>query len=184
MTLQCVLGTSLISLSRYTGAGKSITDDLLRGNDPPRAFVETMDDILQKAVSPKCRIWIDAEQQVLQPSTDRWTRDLMRKYNRKGEAVLYNTLQAYLKSSREKLKHQLQIAHREGWMLGIKPCSWNLHPIRHSGTHPRYQSADGQVLRQHRARSPKWQCQRRPGAGIPKNVALPRRAQYRQCVQG
>ena len=79
-----------------------------------------MDAIIQKAASQNCRVWIDAEQQVLQPSIDRWTIDLMRKYNRKGEAVLYNTLQAYLKESRKKLEHQLQAAHREGWTLGIK----------------------------------------------------------------
>ena len=34
--------------------------------------------------------------------------------------MLYNTLQAYLKASREKLEHQLQLAHREGWTLAIK----------------------------------------------------------------
>lgn len=107
-------------MSRYTGAGKVITDDLLQGNDPPRAFVEAMDAIVQKAMAQNCRIWIDAEQQVLQPSIDRWTIELMRKYNRNGKAVLYNTLQAYLKASREKLEHQLQLAHREGWTLAVK----------------------------------------------------------------
>ena len=107
-------------MNRFTGAGKSITDALLRGHDPPTAFVETMDAIIQKAASQNCRIWIDGEQQVLQPSIDRWTIDLMRKYNRNGEAVLYNTLQAYLKESRKKLEYQLQAAHREGWTLGIK----------------------------------------------------------------
>ena len=82
--------------------------------------MEAMDAILQKATDQNCRIWIDAEQQILQHSIDRWTIDLMRKYNRKGKAVLYNTLQAYLKASREKLEHQLQLAHREGWTLAIK----------------------------------------------------------------
>ena len=112
--------TPLISMSRYTGAGKSITDDLLRGNAPPRAFVEAMDAILQKATAQNCRVWIDAEQQVLQHSIDHWTIDLMRKYNRNGKAVLYNTIQAYLKASQGKLAHQLQLAHREGWTLAIK----------------------------------------------------------------
>ena len=79
-----------------------------------------MDAILQKATDRNCRIWIDAEQQALQPSIDRWTINLMRKYNRNGKAVLYNTLQAYLKTSRPKLQHQLQLAHREGWTLAIK----------------------------------------------------------------
>ena len=112
--------TTLISLSRYTGAGKSTTDALLRGNDPSRAFVESMDAILQKATGQNCRIWIDAEQQVLQHSIDRWTIDLMRKNNCNGKAVLYNTIQAYLKTSRTKLQHQLQLAQREGWTLAIK----------------------------------------------------------------
>ena len=112
--------TLLIPMSRFSGAGKSVTEDLLQGNDPPRAFMETMDAILQKAMAQNCRIWIDAEQQILQHSIDRWTIDLMRKYNRNGNAVLYNTLQAYLKASREKLEHQLQLAHREGWTLAIK----------------------------------------------------------------
>ena len=79
-----------------------------------------MDAILQKATAQNCRIWVDAEQQVLQHSIDRWTIDLMRKYNRNGKGVLYNTLQAYLKASREKLEYQLQLAHREGWTLAIK----------------------------------------------------------------
>ena len=112
--------TTLTSMNRYTGAGKSTTDALLRGNDPSQAFVDSMDAILQKATRQNCRIWIDAEQQALQHSIDRWTIDLMRKYNRNGKAVLYNTLQAYLKTSRTKLRHQLQLAHREGWTLAIK----------------------------------------------------------------
>lgn len=112
--------TLLIFVSRCTGAGQSITNDLLRGNAPPEAFVEAMDAISQKAIARNCRIWIDAEQQVVQHSIDRWTIDLMRKYNRNGKAVIYNTLQAYLKASRQKLEHQLQLAHREGWTLAIK----------------------------------------------------------------
>ena len=79
-----------------------------------------MDAILRKAIERNCRIWIDAEQQYLQHSIDRWTIELMRKYNRNGKGVLYNTLQAYLKASRKKLEHQLQLAHNEGWTLCIK----------------------------------------------------------------
>ena len=72
----------LISIIRYTGAGKCITYHLLQGNAAPKAFVKAMDAILQKASAQNCRIWIDAEQQFLQGSIDRWTIDLMRKYNR------------------------------------------------------------------------------------------------------
>lgn len=56
----------------------------------------------------------------MQTAIDRWTIDFMRKYNRDGEALVYNTIQAYLKSSREKLQHQIHLSNREGWTLGIK----------------------------------------------------------------
>lgn len=79
-----------------------------------------MNAIAEKARSQGCRIWIDAEEQTIQPAIDRWTIDLMRKYNRGGEALIYNTIQAYLKESRRKLKHQLELASREGWNLCVK----------------------------------------------------------------
>ena len=82
--------------------------------------MESMDVILEKAIAQNCRVWIDAEQQALQHSIDRWTIDLMRKYNRNGKAVVYNTLQAYLKTSRESLEQQLQLANKEDWTLAIK----------------------------------------------------------------
>lgn len=44
----------------------------------------------------------------------------MRQYNVKGQAVLYNTLQAYLKESRSKLQNQLSSAKAEGWTLAVK----------------------------------------------------------------
>lgn len=44
----------------------------------------------------------------------------MRKFNVNGKAVVYNTLQAYLKHSRTKLQDQLAIASKEGWHLAIK----------------------------------------------------------------
>ena len=87
---------------------------------PPPEFVTAMDAICQKARSQKCRLWVDAEQQVFQTTIDRWTIDLMRKYNTNGTVLVYNTIQAYLKSSRDKLKHQLSLAAAENWTLAIK----------------------------------------------------------------
>lgn len=104
-----------------TGCGKSITNDLLQGKAAPPSFTAAMDAIVQRAISQNCRIWIDSEQQAVQPTIDRWTIDLMRKHNRGGgQAVIYNTIQAYLKTARAKLEHQLQLAHAEGWTLAIK----------------------------------------------------------------
>ena len=76
--------------------------------------------ICDRAKSKKCRLWIDAEQQVLQTAIDRWAINLMRRYNREGQVVVYNTIQAYLKASRTKLEHHLALAGREGWTLAVK----------------------------------------------------------------
>ncbi|KAL8878416.1 MAG: hypothetical protein Q9198_003768 [Flavoplaca austrocitrina] len=105
---------------KMTGCGKSITNDLLQGNDPPKAFTDAIDTLVQRAKAQNCRIWVDAEQQAVQPTINRWTVDLMRKYNRGGQMMFYNTHQAYLKASRDKVEHHLQLAHREGWTLAIK----------------------------------------------------------------
>lgn len=88
---------------------------------PPCAtFLSAMDAICLKAKDRGCRVWIDAEQQVLQAAIDSWTIDLMRRYNGNGTALVYNTVQAYLKSSRDRLQRQLTLAGNEGWVLAIK----------------------------------------------------------------
>lgn len=105
---------------RLTGAGYAVTEALMQGREPPEEFTAAMDVICKKARDQNCRLWIDAEQQVLQAAIDRWTIDLMRRYNRDGKVVVYNTLQAYLKESRSKLKHQMSLAAQEDWTLAIK----------------------------------------------------------------
>jgi proline dehydrogenase len=97
-----------------------VTQALIRNEEPPAAFVEAMDQICQKALAQGCRIWVDSEQHAVQTSIDRWTIPFMRKYNVGGTALVYNTLQAYLKSSRSKLQAQLAVAQQEGWTLAIK----------------------------------------------------------------
>lgn len=93
----------------------------MQGGPAPTRFNEAMEKICERAASNGCRIWIDAEQQVLQKTIDQWAFDLMRRHNRPGkQALIYNTIQAYLKSSRDKLQHQLELSQKEGWRLGIK----------------------------------------------------------------
>lgn len=46
--------------------------------------------------------------------------DLMREYNQKGVAVVYNTYQAYLKSTPVNLLSHLELAEKEGFTIGIK----------------------------------------------------------------
>lgn len=79
-----------------------------------------MREICSEIASQGSRLWIDAEQQVFQDTTDMWTLDLMREFNRNGSVVVLNTVQAYLKSSAETVNKHLLLSQQEGWALGIK----------------------------------------------------------------
>lgn len=107
--------------SRFTGAGPMAVDALTRGDPtPPAAIHDAINEICQAAVAQNSRLWIDAEQQVFQATIDAWTIDLMRRFNRHGQLVVYNTIQAYLKASTENVQRHLTLAATEGWALGIK----------------------------------------------------------------
>nr|POF01395.1 putative proline dehydrogenase, mitochondrial [Quercus suber] len=103
-----------------SGAGYRVATALIENKEPPQEFLDAIHEICQTAQTRGCRLWIDAEQQVLQQGIDAWTIQLMRHYNKNGRGIVYNTLQAYLKASRKKLKHQLALAEKEGWTLSIK----------------------------------------------------------------
>lgn len=93
----------------------------MQGESPPQTFIDAMEAICDRALARGCRIWIDAEQQILQGTIDKWTFEFMRRFNHAGQqALIYNTIQAYLKCSRDKVQHQLELSRREGWRLGIK----------------------------------------------------------------
>ena len=79
-----------------------------------------MHEICEAAAKKNTRLWIDAEQQNLQPTIDGWTVELMRKYNRGEKAMVYTTMQAYLKHTPDNILAHLKIAQEEGWILGIK----------------------------------------------------------------
>lgn len=104
---------------KITGAGLQVTNALCNGQAPPKVFADAMDAVCKRAVEKNSRIWVDAEQQAVQPAIDQWTYDLMRKYN-KDRAIVYNTVQAYLKAARQKVQKQLNTAAEEGWISGIK----------------------------------------------------------------
>ncbi|KAG9668286.1 proline oxidase Put1, partial [Aureobasidium melanogenum] len=105
---------------KFTGAGPRVAQALAQGRDPPQQLLDAMSAICERAAAQGSRLWIDAEQQVFQPTIDRWTIDMMRRYNTNGEALVSLTLQAYLKSARSTLGKLLQQAHDENWTLGIK----------------------------------------------------------------
>lgn len=83
-------------------------------------MVEAMDEITRRAMQRKARILMDAEQHVFLEGIFQLTLDLMRKYNRNGEAVVYNTYQAYLKSTPDTIAAHMHLASTEGFVLGLK----------------------------------------------------------------
>ncbi|KAL3961297.1 hypothetical protein ACCO45_002820 [Purpureocillium lilacinum] len=107
-------------LARLTGAGP-IALDAMRDKQPmPKPVADAMKEISEETIRQGSRIWIDAEQQALQHGLDEWVIDLMRQYNRNGEALIYNTIQAYLKGSQANACRHLKLAAEEGWTAAIK----------------------------------------------------------------
>lgn len=93
---------------------------MIKGETPPPAMLAAITEICDQAARQDTRLWVDAEQQVFQHSIDSWTIDLMRKYNRNGKVLVYNTLQAYLKGTPANITRHLSLAQKEGWGVGIK----------------------------------------------------------------
>lgn len=86
----------------------------------PEALVKAMDEICIATEKQGSRLWLDAEQQVLQHGLDDWAIEVMRKHNKSETPIVYNTIQGYLKGSKANLDHHLTLAAQEGWSLGIK----------------------------------------------------------------
>lgn len=116
---------SLIALmfangSRLTGAGPQVTHALTSNTPPPPQMLEALDEICRRIVQKNARILMDAEQRAFLDGIYSWTLDLMRKYNRDGRAVVYNTYQAYLKATPDVIAAHMQAAGSEGFILGLK----------------------------------------------------------------
>ncbi|KAL2802240.1 FAD-linked oxidoreductase-like protein [Aspergillus granulosus] len=106
---------------KFTGAGPAAVEALTRGDQvPPSRIKAAIAEICAATAAQGSRLWIDAEQQIFQPAIDDWTIDLMRQFNRQGNVVVFNTIQAYLKSSAENVSRHLRLAQAEDWTLGIK----------------------------------------------------------------
>ncbi|CAG7952736.1 unnamed protein product [Penicillium olsonii] len=105
---------------KLTGAGP-ISVDAMRARQPmPEAMAKAVDEICIATEKQGSRLWLDAEQQVLQKGLDDWAIEIMRKHNKGETPIVYNTIQGYLKASKANLDHHLTLASQEGWALGIK----------------------------------------------------------------
>lgn len=83
-------------------------------------MMDALHEICTRCRDRKAYILVDAESQHFQWGIFRVGLDLMRQYNRDGYAVIYNTYQAYLKSTASTLSKHLAAAYDEGFTLGLK----------------------------------------------------------------
>ncbi|KAJ5990253.1 hypothetical protein N7522_010460 [Penicillium canescens] len=105
---------------KLTGAGPVAVDAMAARQPMPEAMAKAVDEICIATEKQGSRLWLDAEQQVLQKGLDDWALETMRKHNKAENPIVYNTIQAYLKGSNANLDRHLTLAAQEGWTLGIK----------------------------------------------------------------
>ncbi|OQE44896.1 hypothetical protein PENCOP_c002G00375 [Penicillium coprophilum] len=105
---------------KLTGAGPISVDAMAARQPMPDAMVKAVDEICIETAKQGSRLWLDAEQQVLQKGLDDWAIETMRKHNKSETPIVYNTIQGYLKGSKANLDHHLTMAAQGGWTLGIK----------------------------------------------------------------
>ncbi|KIL93116.1 aspartate cytoplasmic [Fusarium avenaceum] len=118
-TLNMIEAGDLLAV-KVTGAGPIAVDALQAGRPMNKYLHAALNDICNETRKRGCQLWIDAEQQAMQPTLDDWTIVLMRDHNRDGNALVYNTIQAYLKGARQNAQRHIQLAAQEGWTVGIK----------------------------------------------------------------
>ncbi|KAI2746026.1 hypothetical protein DTO013E5_21 [Penicillium roqueforti] len=105
---------------KLTGAGPISVNAMAAQKPMPEAMVKAVDEICIATEKQGSRLWLDAEQQVLQKGLDDWAIEVMRKHNKSQTPIIYNTIQGYLKGSKVNLDHHLTLAAQEGWTLGVK----------------------------------------------------------------
>ena len=97
-----------------------MTAALSAGRLPPKPLMDIMHEVCKTCKEKNVRILIDAESQHYQKGIFLVGMELARKYNRDGYAMVYNTYQAYLKSTPDTISRHLEDAVDGGFTLGLK----------------------------------------------------------------
>lgn len=105
---------------KFTGLGTQALEQLMEDRAPSSLIDKAITDVCELAEARGVRLLFDAEQHVVQAGIDTWTTGYMKRYNRKGTALVYGTYQAYKKSTPCTLAKHLELAHRENFILGVK----------------------------------------------------------------
>jgi len=93
---------------------------LKAGQSPPPGMEKAMTDLCDAAAAKGVMLLPAAEPQNAQAAVDAWTLQMAQKYNKNGHAVVYNTYQAYLKSTPATLSSHLALAKEKNFTLGAK----------------------------------------------------------------
>ncbi|OAA69592.1 Proline oxidase [Cordyceps fumosorosea ARSEF 2679] len=105
---------------KITGAGPIAMEALQARAPMPAIIDEALTALCTQAKKQGSRLWFDAEQQSVQHGIDDWAIELMRRWNGDGQALVYNTIQAYLKGARDVADRHIAAAAAGGWKLGVK----------------------------------------------------------------
>ncbi|KAI8238267.1 pyrroline-5-carboxylate reductase [Colletotrichum sp. SAR 10_86] len=105
---------------KLTGGGPRVTAAFAADELPPQQMMDALDEVSIRCKERGIRLLLDAESQKFQWGIFRAGLELMRKYNRDGYATIYQTYQAYLKSTPATLAKHLELANNEGFTLGLK----------------------------------------------------------------
>lgn len=83
-------------------------------------MVDAMREVCTAAAAKNISLLPAAEETTTTPTIDVWSLELQKDYNRGGSAVIYNTYQAYLKSTPAQLARHLVLARSNDFTLGVK----------------------------------------------------------------
>ncbi len=107
---------------KFSGAGRDAMSQLAAELPPSQAIEDATTEICDLAKARGVRLLFDAEQDAVQRGIDAWTIRFQKRYNNAtlGQAMVYGTYQAYLRSTPATVAEHLAIAQREGFTLGLK----------------------------------------------------------------
>lgn len=109
-------GIALFSVLEKSDAGVLLSVDEQREFDQAKARFER---ICASAAENGVKLFVDAEESWIQETIDRWTEEMMAKFNRK-KTIVYNTLQMYRHDRLKYLEKQILKAREQGYLVGFK----------------------------------------------------------------
>lgn len=109
-----------LAFARWSGLGPMALQ-LLKQQRPPTAHMDdAMRDVCAAAAAKHIALLPAAEETTTTPTIDAWSLNLQKDYNKTGTSVVYNTYQAYLKSTPSQLAKHMCAAKQDDFTLGVK----------------------------------------------------------------